>query len=155
MTSEISISNTLLRPAIFSPETKKISELFTDMRMSGNQISLIVDEFGGIAGLITLKNLLTELAGQVGEEGEAPEEEFEAINKFTFKVDGGMDINEAKEAFEIDLPDGDYETVAGFVLEHLGHIPITGEQFEYKDIKIQIIEMQEFKVQSIRLTKPS
>ena len=67
------------------------------MRMSGNQISLIVDEFGGIAGLITLKNLLTELAGQVGEEGEAPEEEFEAINKFTFKVDGGMDINEAKE----------------------------------------------------------
>ena len=120
LTSEISISNTLLRPAIFSPETKKISELFTDMRMSGNQISLIVDEFGGIAGLITLKNLLTELAGQVGEEGEAPEEEYEAINKFTFKVDGGMDINEAKEAFEIDLPDGNYETVAGFVLEHLG-----------------------------------
>ncbi|MCH2305784.1 MAG: hemolysin family protein [SAR202 cluster bacterium] len=155
LTSEISISNTLLRPAIFSPETKKISELFTDMRMSGNQISLIVDEFGGIAGLITLKNLLTELAGQVGEEGEAPEEEFEAINKFTFKVDGGMDINEAKEAFEIDLPDGNYETVAGFVLEHLGHIPSTGEQFEYKGIKIQIIEMQEFKVQSIRLTKPS
>ena len=144
-----------IRPATFSPETKKISELFSDMRMSGNQISIIVDEFGGVAGLITLKNLLTELAGQVGEEGGAPDEEYEAINQFTFKINGSMDINDAKETFKINFPDGDFETVAGFVLEHLGHIPITGEQFEYKDIKIQIIEMQEFKVKYIRLTKPS
>ena len=144
-----------IRPATFSPETKKISELFSDMRMSGNQISIIVDEFGGVAGLITLKNLLTELAGQVGEEGGAPDKEYEAINQFTFKINGSMDINDAKETFKINFPDGDFETVAGFVLEHLGHIPITGEQFEYKDIKIQIIEMQEFKVKYIRLTKPS
>ena len=144
-----------IRPAIFSPETKKISELFNDMRMSGKQISIIIDEFGGVAGLITLKNILTELAGEVGEEGGAPDEEYEAINQFTFKINGSMDINDAKETFKIEFPDGDFETVAGFVMEQLGHIPIAGEQFEYKDIKIQIIEMQEFKVKYIRLTKRS
>jgi len=143
-----------LRPANFFPETKRISELFQDMRMSGSQIAIIVDEFGGIAGLVTLKALLTELAGPVGEEGEAPEEEYEAINEFTFQVDGSMDIDEAKEAFEIDLPNGDFETVAGFVLEHLGHIPVAGEQFEFDQIKVEVMEMKKFKVESIRLIKP-
>jgi putative hemolysin len=143
-----------LRPAYFFPETKRISELFQDMRMSGSQIAIIVDEFGGIAGLVTLKKLLTELAGPVGEEGEAPEEEYEAIDEFTFQVDGGMDIDEAKEAFEIDLPTGDFETVAGFVLDHLGHIPVAGEQFEFDQIKVEVLEMRKFKVESIRLIKP-
>lgn len=143
-----------LRPADFFPETKRISELFQDMRMSGSQIAIIVDEFGGIAGLVTLKKLLTELAGPVGEEGEAPEEEYEAIDEFTFQVDGGMDIDEAKEAFDIDLPKGDFETVAGFVLDHLGHIPVAGEQFEFDQIKVEVLEMRKFKVESIRLIKP-
>ncbi len=143
-----------LRPAYFFPETKRISELFQDMRMSGSQIAIIVDEFGGIAGLVTLKKLLTELAGPVGEDGEAPEEEYEAINEFTFQVDGSMDIDEAKEAFEIDLPNGDFETVAGFVLDHLGHIPVAGEQFEFNQIKVEVLEMRKFKVESIRLIKP-
>ena len=144
-----------LRPAIFYPETKKISELFNNLRMSGNQISIIVDEFGGIAGIITLKNLLTELAGQVGEEGEAPEEKYKSIDKFTFKIDGNMDITDARETFEINFPDGDFETIAGFVLEHLGHIPMPKEQFEYLGNQIQIDEMEKYKVKSIILKKSS
>jgi putative hemolysin len=143
-----------LRPAYFFPETKRISELFQDMRMSGSQIAIIVDEFGGVAGLVTLKKLLTELAGPVGEEGEAPEEEYEAIDEFTFQVDGSMDIDEAQEAFAIDLPHGDFETVAGFVLDHLGHIPVVGEQFEFNQVKVEVLEMRKFKVESIRLIKP-
>ena len=143
-----------LRPAYFFPETKRISELFQDMRMSGSQIAIIVDEFGGVAGLVTLKKLLTELAGPVGEEGEAPEEEDEAIDEFTFQVDGSMDIDEAQEAFAIDLPHGDFETVAGFVLDHLGHIPVVGEQFEFNQVKVEVLEMRKFKVESIRLIKP-
>ena len=143
-----------LRPAYFFPETKRISELFQDMRMSGSQIAIIVDEFGGGAGLVTLKKLLTELAGPVGEEGEAPEEEYEAIDEFTFQVDGSMDIDEAQEAFAIDLPHGDFETVAGFVLDHLGHIPVVGEQFEFNQVKVEVLEMRKFKVESIRLIKP-
>tara|TARA_A100001037_G_scaffold306437_1_gene351549 strand:- start:63854 stop:65140 length:1287 start_codon:yes stop_codon:yes gene_type:complete len=143
-----------LRPAYFFPETKQISELFQDMRMSGSQIAIIVDEFGGVAGLVTLKKLLTELAGPVGEEGEAPEEDYEAIDEFTFQVDGSMDIDEAKEAFGIDLPHGDFETVAGFVLDYLGHIPVVGEQFEFDQIKLEVLEMRKFKVESIRLIKP-
>ena len=143
-----------LRPAYFFPETKRISELFQDMRMSGSQIAIIVDEFGGVAGLVTLKKLLTELAGPVGEEGEAPEEEYEAIDEFTFQVDGSMDIDEAQEAFAIDLPHGDFETVAGLVLDHLGHIPVVGEQFEFNQVKVEVLEMRKFKVESIRLIKP-
>ena len=115
-----------IRDAYYVPETKRIAELFDELRQSGNQMAIAIDEFGGIAGLVTLKSLLEEVVGRVGEEGEGPEEEYEALGEGTFQVDGGMSIDEAKDGLGIELPEGDYETVAGFVLESLGHIPHSG-----------------------------
>jgi putative hemolysin len=143
------------RPTHFVPETKRAADLFEELRASGNQMAIVVDEFGGLAGLVTLKRLLEELAGPVGEEGEAPEEEYEAIDDFTFQVDGAMDIEEANEELQLHLPDGeDFETVAGFVLDALGHIPSEGEQFEYRGLRFEVVEMKGLKVETIRLTKP-
>ena len=144
----------VIRDSYFVPETKRIAELFKELRQSGNQMAMAVDEYGGLAGLVTLKRLSEEVVGPVGEEGAAPEEEFEEISENTFQVDGSMSIDEANDEMEIDLPEGDFDTVAGFVLDFLGHIPTEGEQFEYNKLKLEIIQMNNLKIETIKVTKP-
>ena len=144
----------LIRDAYFVPETKRIAELFDELRMSGNQMAIAVDEFGGVAGLVTLKRLSEVVVGPVGEEGEGPEEEYEAIDSNTFQVDGGMSIDEANEELAIDLPEGDFETIAGFALDVLGHIPAAGEQFEHANLTFEITAMDGLKIETIKVTKP-
>ena len=143
----------LTRDAYFIPETKRVAELFDELRQSGNQMAVSIDEYGGIAGLVTLKSLLEEVVGRVGEEGESPEEEYQAIGKNTFQVDGGMDIDQVKEELKIDVPEGDFDTMAGFVLDVLGHIPNVGEQLEYGDLKIEVTEMRNLKIETVKVTK--
>ena len=116
-------------------------------------MAVSIDEYGGIAGLVTLKSLLEEVVGRVGEEGESPEEEYQAIGKNTFQVDGGMDIDQVKEELKIDVPEGDFDTMAGFVLDVLGHIPDEGEQLEYGDLKIEVTEMRDLKIETVKVTK--
>ena len=135
-------------------QTKRVGELFEELRESGSQMAIVVDEFGGLAGLVTLKRLLEELIGPVGGDAEAPEEEYEAVDEFTFQVDGAMSIDEANEKLGLDLPEGDFETVAGFVLDVLGHIPSAGERFEYGGLRLEVVEMKSLKVESVRLVKP-
>ena len=142
----------VIRDALFVPETKRIAELFDEMRTSGNQMAMIVDEYGGLAGLVTLKRLSEEVVGPVGEEGEGPEEEYQEIDEHTFEIEGGMSIDEANDELSLGLPDGDFDTVAGFVLEVLGHIPEQGEVLDYKNLNIRIIEMRDLKIETIRIT---
>ena len=145
----------VIRDAYFIPETKRIAELFDQLRGSGNQMAIAIDEHGGIAGLVTLKSLLEEVVGRVGEEGEVPEEEYEEIGENRFQIDGGMSIEEVKEEIGIELPDGDYETISGFVLEVLGHIPVLGEQFEYDSWKVEVTDVEGVKIKEVRLTRVS
>ena len=144
-----------IRDAYFVPETKRISELFDELRATGNQMALIIDEFGGVAGVVTLKRLLEVVVGPVGEEGASPEDEYKAIDEYTFHVEGGMDIEEVNQEIGIELPDGEYETLAGFVLDVLGQIPDEGDQFEFGDLKFEILEMQDLKIEEISVTKPA
>ena len=143
----------MLRDAYFVPETKRADELFGDLRQSGNHLGIVVDEFGGVTGLVTLKRLLEEVVGQVGEEGAAPVEEYEAIDLNTFQVDGGMSIDEVNQELEIRLPEGDFDTIAGFALAILGYIPGPEEQFEYANLKFEILEMQGLKIKTLKVTK--
>ena len=142
-----------IRDAYFVPETKRIAELFDELRQTGNQLAIAVDEFGGVAGLVTIKQLLEEIVGRIGEEGASPEEEFVAIGRNTFELDGAMGIDEVNDELEIDLPEGDFETVAGFVLDTLGHIPIAGEAVEYGEITLEVTRMKDMRVETIKLTK--
>ena len=143
-----------IRDTYYVPETKRISDLFDELRTTGNQMALVIDEFGGVSGLVTLKRLLEVVVGPVGEEGESPEEEFRAIDENTFHVEGGMSIQEANEEMVIELPQGEYETIAGFALDILGHIPVKGEQFEYENIVFEILRMQGLRIEEVRVTKP-
>ena len=143
----------VVRDVHFTPETKRIAELFDEMRLAGNQMAIVIDEFGGVAGLVTLKSLLEEVVGRIGEEGVSPEEEYEAVGEDTFLVDGGMSAEEAVAELGIELPEGDFETIAGFVLETLGHVPAEGEQLEYRDLTLEVTRMRGPRIETIKLTK--
>ena len=148
-----SVIDDLIRPAYFTPETKRISELFTEMRDKNYRMAVVIDEFGGTAGIVSLSRLVEEIVGPVGDELATVEKEYEVINEYTFQIDGGMRIEEANEEMDLELPSGEYETVAGFVLNLLGHIPKTSEQLRYKDLKLVITKMRGVKIEEILLTK--
>ena len=148
-----SIIDDLVRPAYFTPETKRISELFAEMQNKNYRMAIVIDEFGGTAGIVSLSRLVEEIVGPVGDEFAEAEKEYETINEYTFQIDGGMRIEEANEEMDLELPSGDYETVAGFVLNLLGHIPKPGEQLRYKGLKLGITEMRGVKIEKILLTK--
>jgi putative hemolysin len=152
ITKETSVDE-LIRPAYFTPETKRISELFSEMRDKNYRMAIVVDEYGGTAGIVSLSRLMEEIVGPVGDELAEAEKEFEPINEYTFQIDGGMRIEEANEELGLELPEGDYETVAGFVLHLMGHIPKQGKQLKYKGLKIVITKMKGHKIEEILLTK--
>ena len=142
----------LIRPAIFMPETKYLSELLNEMQASGNRIALVVDEYGGIAGIITLQQMIEEIVGQIRDEL-IHDQEFKTIDDNTFEVEGGMTIDGANEELGLTLPPGNYETVAGFVLSQLGHIPQKGEQIKHDKLKIVITNMKGLKIEKVRITR--
>jgi CBS domain containing-hemolysin-like protein len=143
----------LMRKAFFAPETKLIGQLFVEMQEGRQQMAIIVDEYGGTAGIVTLELLLEEMVGRVVDELGRPEEEFEAIDERTTRVDGGMSVHEAREELDLDIPDGDYETVAGYVLDSLGHIPKVGEALHGDGYRITIAAMKGRKIEQVVVTR--
>ncbi len=142
-----------MRPAMFVPETKFVGELFFEMQRSGQQMAVVADEYGGTAGLVTLEMLLEELVGYVSDELRRHEEEVISLDERTFEIDGGMSISDANEELELGLPEGEYETVAGFVLSHLGRIPERGEQFVYNGLRIAVTEVRARRVERLTVTR--
>ena len=116
-------------------------------------MAIVVDEYGGTAGIVSLSRLMEEIVGPVGDELAAAEKEYEPIDEYTFQVDGGMRIEEVNEELGLELPEGDYETVAGFVLHLLGRIPKQGKQLKYQGLKMVITKMKGHKIEEILLTK--
>ncbi|MFC1933798.1 hemolysin family protein [Chloroflexota bacterium] len=148
-----SVIDGLVRPAYFTPETKHINELFSEMRDENYRMCVVVDEFGGTAGVVSLSRLVEEIVGEVGDELATVEKDYEVINEYTFQIDGNMRIEEANEEMRLGLPEGDYETVAGFILSLLGHIPKPNEQLRYKGLKLVVTEMRGLKIERVLLTK--
>ena len=143
----------LMRPAFFVPEGKHLGELLTEMRDGGHRAAVVVDEFGGIAGMVTLGQLTEEIVGDIHDELTGEEKDFVVTGDSTFQLDGGFRIEEANEELELNLPAGDYETVAGFILSHLGRIPRQGEQFKYQNLKFAVTEMRGMKIAKVLVTR--
>ena len=144
---------TCMRPAYFVPESKLIGELFAEMRDQRQQMAIAVDEYGGTAGLVTLEMLLEEMVGRVADELAPPVPEFEAIDEYTIQVDGGMSVHEARETLALAIPDGDYETVAGFVLSQVGHIPRQGEAITGEGFRMVVGEVRGVKIERVVVTR--
>lgn len=151
--SEKSTIDDMTRPVIFAPETKHIGALFREMQASNNQMAVVVDEYGGIAGVVTLRELLSQLVGRFGDEFDREPQEFQAIDEHTYDIDGNMRVEEVNEELGMSLPSGDYETIAGLVLNRLGHVPKEGEQFRYHDLKFTVKEMRNLKIEKLRITR--
>ncbi len=143
----------LLRPAYFVPETKSVSSTFGEMQQSGFGLVLTVDEFGGIAGLATLKQLLEIIVGQVSEEGVIPEEAFVPLDEDTYRVDAAAGIVEINDELGVGLPEGSYQTVAGFILDTLGRIPDEGDIVEIDNIRLTVKAMDGVRIDKVELRR--
>jgi len=143
----------MIRPAYFTPENKLISKLFIEMRDDYQRMAVVVDEFGGVAGVVSINRLIEEIVGPLGDEMAGIEKDFEVINDYTFQVDGGMRVEDANEQMGLSLPEGDYETVAGFILHLLQRIPGQGEQLRYRDLKLVITRMRGVKIEEVLVTR--
>src|SRR5690606_1289858 len=145
----------LVRSAVFIPESKPIDDLLREMQASGSQMAIAVDEFGGTAGIVTLEQLLEEMVGQVRDEVASKTSEITTIDANTVQVDGALSVEEAREELGLDIPEGEYDTIAGFVLEQLGHIPKVGEKVEVDNHRLTVTEMRNVRIQTLRLTRLS
>jgi len=151
--SRDSVIDDLMRPAYFVPEGKRLGELLAEMRDGGHHAAVVVDEFGGIAGMVTLGQLTEEIVGDIRDELTGKEKDFIVTGDSTFQLDGGFRIEDANLELGLNLPSGDYETVAGFILSHLGRIPKQGEHFKYQDLKFVITEIRGMKIAKVIVTR--
>ncbi len=140
----------LMRTTLFVPETKKQDELFQDMQETGHKISLVVDEFGGIAGLVTLTKIVEQAIGATGEEGLKPDDRFITLDANTFELDAALSIEDANDRLELEIPDGDYQTIAGFLLDRLQRLPKTGDRVRTGPVRFQVIRMDGNKIMRVR-----
>ena len=152
LSQEDAIGN-LVRPIYFIPETKRIAQLLAEMQSRRYHMAVAVDEFGITSGIVTLEQLVEEIVGEMGDELVAETKEFEYIDEQTVQVEGGMRVEEANEELGLELPDGEYDTVAGFLLSLIGHIPREGEQVRFGNLKLVVTEMRGVKIEKILVTK--
>ncbi len=146
----------LLREAHFVPETKTVADTFTEMQQAGYGLVLTVDEFGGIAGLVTLKQMLEVIVGQVGqvdEERAGVSQEILQLDENTYRLHAGITILQANEDLHLELPEGEYQTVAGFILDQLGYIPEPGEIVEYRNLKLTIRSMNGVRIEQVLIQR--
>lgn len=117
----------IMRPVMFVPESQKCNNLFSEMRAKKVQIAIVVDEYGGTSGLVTMEDLIEEILGNIQDEYDNEDEEIQKVSDNTFTVDGSTDIDEISDLLGISLPQGNYDTIAGLIVENLERIPKPGE----------------------------
>ena len=145
---EIKIKDIIRKP-YFVPESKPIDEIFKELQTNKEQMAIVVDEYGGIAGLLTMEDILEELVGNIFDEYDEVEVVFKKIDDNTFLIDGSVSLYELKKILGIELPEGDYETLSGYLIEKLGRLPNENEQpiieDEYLTYKIEQYEEKRIK----------
>ena len=146
--------DSLVRPALFVPETADVADLFAQMRASHTQMAVILDEYGGTAGIVTLEELVEEIVGRVSDELTVGEESVVRLDDTTVEIDAQLRIDEVNERLNLDLPEGEeYETLAGLVLYRLQHIPAVGEVLHCRNLEIEITEMKGPKIVKVRVRR--
>ncbi len=142
-----------IRPAYFIPENKRVSELLSEMQREKFQIAIVIDEFGGTAGLVTLEDLIEEIVGSIHDELEAVEKDVEIVDEKNAVVSGQSEIDEVNELLDSNIQTKDFNTIGGFVFGLFGRMPRVGEQLRYKDLKFEILELEGRKIDKIKITK--
>ena len=142
-----------MREAYYVPETKQCSELLSELLEKHVQMAVVVDEYGGTAGIVTLEDIIEAIVGNIQDEYDNEDEEISKINENTFTIDGITDIEEVEEQLGISIPDGDYDTLGGFIISLLGYLP-TGdgqEEAEFENIKFTVLNVEERRIGKVRV----
>ncbi|RKU17715.1 hypothetical protein C6503_10570 [Candidatus Poribacteria bacterium] len=143
------------RSPFFTPESKNISELFRELREHKQHIAIVVDEYGGTAGIITLENIIEEIVGEIQDEDEIDEQDdYIEMEANTYSVDARLNLIELNEKLGTELEAENIDTIGGFVVDHLGRVPEQGTQFTYRGIRFTIFEADERRIQRIHLEMP-
>jgi putative hemolysin len=143
----------LARPVYFVPETKTVGELFGEMREEGYYMAIVVDEYGGSSGIVSIDQVIEEIVGEVREEIVGAKTPYKMVGENTYKIQGSMRIDEANEQLELGIPEGEYQTIGGFALNLFGHLPNEGEQVEYDGIKLVVAQIKDNKIARLFVTK--
>jgi len=143
----------LIRPAYFIPENKKIRELLTVMQAQKLQMVIVIDEYGGTSGLVTLEDLMEEIVGSIQDEYDKEEKEVQIVDEKTSVVAGTTELDEVNDELGISITSEDFNTIGGFVFGLFGRMPRPGETLKYRDLKFEVLEMDGRKIGSIKITK--
>ena len=145
-----------MREAYFVPETKEVPDLLEEMRHKRNHLAVVIDEYGGTAGVVTIEDLLEEIVGEIQDEHDDSEEtaQMERLDENSMQIEGRVAIYDLNETFGSDLPeDEDYDTIAGLLFDRFGHIPVAGEHLTIDDIYLEVLEADDRRIHSVRLER--
>ena len=145
--AKVKVSN-LLREAYFVSENKPINELFRDLQRNKHQLAIVLDEYGGTAGLITMEDIIEELVGNIFDEYDDEEKDYEKIDDNTFMINGSVSIHDLRKILEVEIPEGDYDTLSGYLIEELGRIPDDDEKpvIETEKVTYKIEEYEDKRI---------
>ncbi len=145
----------VIRDLMFVPDTQIIARLLTMMRNNRTSIAIVVDEYGGTAGLITLEDIIEEFFGEIHDEFDEVADIYRKITPTQIDVDGRVSVDELNERFSLNLPEGDYNTLSGLMMKHLGHIPQRGERVEFPDCTLMVLKAYLKRVGWVRILRGS
>lgn len=145
----------LLRPALFVPETKEVADLLKEMQKAHMQLAIVIDEYGGVAGLVTVEDILEEIVGEIEDEDTAQEEIIEIVegDDGYYEVLGSTEIWKIEQLFDIELESEEFTTVAGMIISELGQVPRPGTKLNLHGLEIEILEADERRIGRVRLRR--
>ena len=145
-----------LRPAVFIPESKRLNVLLEDFRKNRNHIAIVVDEYGGVAGLVTIEDVLEQIVGDIEDEFDFDETEANIVldGNGNYRVKAYTDLTDINEELGTNFSTEDFDTIGGLVLAHVGRLPKGGEEFQIGGLKIKIIRADSRKLQILMIAKP-
>ena len=142
-----------MRPAYFVPETKSVRELLEDMQKAKLQIAIVIDEYGGVAGLVTLEDIIEEILGEIEDEDEgAPVAELVPSEDGSYLIEGGTEIRKVELLYDKELEADDFTTVAGLIINQLGHVPAPGETLDFKGLHFEVVDADSKHVNRVRVS---
>ncbi len=143
----------LVRPAVVVPETKRVPELLKQFQRQQTQCAIVVDEYGGTAGLVTIEDLLEEIVGEIRDEYDVETERVVDEGHGRFVFSGKVDVDEVAKCLDVDIERAGFETVGGFLLSHLGRVPVVGERFDIDGLTVEVLDAERRRVNKVRITK--
>lgn len=143
----------VLRQGYVVPESKKVQELLTEMKLRHVSIAIVVDEYGGVAGLVTIEDLIEEIVGEIRDEFDVEEEPLQEISENEVIVDGAFSIDELNERFDMEIEKEDYDSVGGFIVNELGRMPSVGDSVQVNGVSMKVLSVAGRRVKKVRVVK--